>query len=319
MNRKQLYGIFKTSFHDWIEDNATLRAAALTFFIILPLPTLLLIVVAIFAQFFGQTQATQILLLQISAVAGPAVSELFRQLLSNAGSPFSSIWTAIVLVGFSFGGAIGAFSVLRDTMDCIWEINVPKGLPLWRRIRQRIGPFVLLSALGLIIIVWTVISNRVFNLINQYSINDTLTSIGLATAQVALSFGVATLLLAIIYKTIPETRVHWRDVTLASAVTSLAFIAANYIFGTYIQIFVVTTVIGTAGALLIILIWIFVLNQIVLFGAELSKNYATTVGAHARKHQPEPVERIIQPLARASEIIEKATKNEFETQEKTEH
>ena len=317
MNRKQLYGIFKTSFHDWLEDNATLRAAALTFFIILPLPTLLLIVVAIFAQFLGQTQATQILLLQISAVAGPAVSELFRQLLSNAGSPFSSIWTAIVLVGFSFGGAIGAFSVLRDTMDCIWEVKVPKALPVWRRIRQRIGPFVLLSALGLIIIVWTAIASSVFNLINQYSINDTLTSIAITIAQVTLSLGVATLLLAIIYKTIPEARVHWRDIILASAVTGLAFITTNYIFGTYIQTFIVTTVIGTAGALLIILIWIFILNQIVLFGAEFSKNYATTVGTHARKHQPEPYERIIHPLARAGEMIEEATKDEFETQEKT--
>ncbi len=319
MNRKQLYGIFKTSFHDWLEDNVTLRAAALTFFIILPLPTLLLIVVAIFAQFLGQTQATQILLLQISAVAGPAVSELFRQLLSNAGSPFSSLWTAIVLVGFSFGGAIGAFSVLRDTMDCIWEVRVPKSLPVWRRIRQRLGPFLLLSALGLIIIVWTAIASSVFNLINQYSINDTLTSIAITIAQITLSFGVATLLLAIIYKTIPEARVHWRDITLASAVTGLAFITTNYIFGTFIQTFIVTTVIGTAGALLIILIWIFILNQIVLFGAELSKNYATIVGPHARKHYPEPVEGIIQPFARAGEMIEEATKDEFETQEKTEH
>ena len=126
MNRKELYWIFKTSFRDWLDDNATLRAAALTFFIILPLPTLLLIVIAIFAEFFGQSQAIQILVTQISAVVGPAVAELFRQLLSNAASPFTSVWTAIVVVGFSLGGAIGAFSVLRDAMDCIWEVRVPK-------------------------------------------------------------------------------------------------------------------------------------------------------------------------------------------------
>ena len=74
MNRKELYRIFKASFQDWLDDNATLRAAALTFFIILPLPTLLLIVIAVFAQFFGQTQAIEILVQQISAVVGPAVA-----------------------------------------------------------------------------------------------------------------------------------------------------------------------------------------------------------------------------------------------------
>jgi len=314
MNRKELYWIFKTSFQDWLEDNATLRAAALTFFIILPLPTLLLIVIAIFAQFFGQTQAIQILVLQISAVVGPAVAELFRQLLSNAGSPFTSVWIAIVVVGFSLGGAIGAFSVLRDAMDCIWEVRVPKGRPLWKRIRQRIGPFVLVSALGLIVIGWTAIASSLFSLITLYSINGTLTKIAIAIAQVVLSFGVATLLLAIIYKMIPEARVHWQDVTLASIVTGIAFTVTNYIFGTYIQTFTVTTVIGAAGALMIILLWIFVLNQIVLFGAEVSKVYATNMGEYARQHLPASVERIVQPFEKAGEKIEQATKDEFETE-----
>jgi uncharacterized BrkB/YihY/UPF0761 family membrane protein len=113
MHRKELYGIFKTSFRDWLDDNATLRAAALTFFIILPLPTLLIIVVDIIAQFFGQNQAMPILVLQITAVVGPAVAELFKQLITNAGSPFTSVWTAIVVVGFSILGGIGAFSVQR--------------------------------------------------------------------------------------------------------------------------------------------------------------------------------------------------------------
>jgi membrane protein len=316
MNRKQLYGIFKTSFQNWLEDNATQRAAALTFFIILPLPTLLLIVIEFFAQFFGQSQAIQILVMQISAVAGPTVADLFRQLLVNAGSPFSSVWTTIIVVGFSLGGAIGAFSVLRDAMDCIWEVRVPKGRPLLKRIRQRIGPFVLVSVLGLIVIVWTAFASSLFILMRLLSINGALTATAIATTQFVLSFVVSTLLLAVIYKMIPQAKVHWQDVTVASIVTGIAFTATNYIFGTYIQTFTVTTIIGAAGALLIILIWIFVLNQIVLFGAEFSKVYAITVEPHASQHLPESVERIIQPFQKAAKVLEEATKDEFETDER---
>jgi membrane protein len=316
MNLKELYRIFKTSFRDWLDDNATLRAAALTFFIILPLPTLLLIVIAIFAQFYGQTQAIQILVQLISAVVGPSVAGLFSQLLSNALSPFTSFWTAIVVVGFSIGGAIGAFSVLRDAMDCIWEVRLPQRRPLWKRIREKIGPFALVSALGLIVIAWTAIASSLSSLITLYSINGTLTVIAVTASQVILSFGVATLLLAIIYKLIPEARVHWQDVTVASIVTGIAFTVTNYIFGTYIQTFTVTTIIGAGGALLIILLWIFVLNQIVLFGAEVSKVYATTVGEHARQHFSPSVERIVQSFEKAGERIEQASKDEFETDEK---
>jgi membrane protein len=310
MNTRELYGIFKTAFLDWLEDSATLRAAALTFFIILPLPTLLLIVTAIFGLFLGQEQAVQILVAQITAVVGPAVAQLFSQLITNTASPFTSAWTAIVVVGFSIGGAIGAFSVLRDTMDCIWEVTLPKGLPLWKRVRQKIVPFALVSALGLIVIAWTTIAGGIFNAIISLSINQFLTFVAIEIAQFVLSFVVTTVLLAVIYKTIPEAKVHWQDVALAAVVTGIAFTITNYIFGVYIQAFVVTTVAGAAGALLIILLWIFVLNQIVLFGAEISKVYATTIGTHSRKHLPGAIQKIVEPLRKADEKFEAATKED---------
>ncbi len=310
MNVRALYYIFKTSFLDWLEDNATIRAAALTFFIILPLPTLLLIVVAVFSEFFGQAQAIEILVTQISAVVGPSVADLFRQVLTNAASPFTSVWTAVVVVGFSLGGAIGAFAVLRDTMDCIWEVKLPQNRPFWQRVRQRIVPFAVVSALGLIVIAWTAIGAGLYNAIVQFSVNAMLTFIILEIAQVTSSLLVATFLLAIIYRMIPESKVHWRDVALASIVTGIAFTITNYIFGAYIQVFTVTTVAGAAGSLLIILLWIFVLNEIVLYGAEVSKVYAVTVGTHSKQHLPPAVEKIVEPLRRAGRKIEQATKED---------
>jgi membrane protein len=202
-------------------------------------------------------------------------------------------------------------------MDCIWEVRVPKKLPLWKRIRQTIGPFVLVSALGLIVVLWTAVAGSWTSLIKFFSINGTLTSIVVALVQIVLSFLVATLLLLIVYKMIPEAKVHWQDVTLASITTGIAFTVTNYIFGTYIQTFTVTTVTGAAGALLIILIWIFVLNQIVLFGAEVSKVYATTVEPHAIQHLPASSEKIILPIEKIGEIIEEATKDELETRQET--
>ena len=87
MNKRDLYYIFRDAFSSWFKGNATIRAAALTFFIILPLPTLLLVISAIFGLFFGEAQATQVLVQQISSVAGPAVTELFSKLIENTASP----------------------------------------------------------------------------------------------------------------------------------------------------------------------------------------------------------------------------------------
>lgn len=136
-------------------------------------------------------------------------------------------------------------------------------------------------------------------MIDADSTNRSFTVVVNASAQVILSFGIATLLLAIIYKMIPEARVHWRDVTVAAIVTGIAFTVTNHLFGTYIQTFTVTTLLGTGGALLIILLWIFVLNQIVIFDAELSKVYSSNVGEHARQHLPATFEKIVEPIEKA--------------------
>ena len=317
MNKKDFFTLVKISFKDWQADNATLRAAALTFFIILPLPSLLLIVIAIFAQFCGQTQATQQLIQQITSVAGPAVAGLFSELLASAMSPFTSVWASITVVGFSLAGAIGAFAVLRDTMDVIWEVSLPKRLSLTKRIRQKIVPFALVSSLGLIVIAWTGIITTIFSALRLIPVTGFLTTILVSIFQIVLSFAVATLLFAIIYKMIPEAKVQWRDVALASIVTALAFTVTNYIFGTYIQTFTVTTIIGAAGSLMIILLWIFVINEIVLFGAELSKVYASTFGSHAKKALPvvkKVVEQIEKPLEKAEE--KKAEERVVETKDK---
>ena len=293
-----------------------MRAASLKFFIILPLPTLLLIVIAFIALFFGQGQSINILIEQITSLAGPIVADLFRQIITRTNSPFTSLWTAIIVVGFSVGGAMGAFSVLRNSMNLIWEVKIQKRKPLWRTLRQTVGPIVLLSFLGLIVIFWTIFGSGLFSLIVMFSINETLAAISVAIVQVVLSFAISTLLLAFIYKLSPETRIHWQDVYLAALFTGIAFTITNYMFGAYIQTFTVTKVVGTAGALLIILLWIFALNEMVLFGAEFSKIYAATIGKHSRQDLPEPLEKIVVPFERAGEIIELAAKDEFEAEPK---
>ena len=308
MNRKELFQLFKASFKNWLVNNSSIRAAALTFFIILPLPSLLLIVVTIFSLFYGQTQATQQLIQQITALTGPAVAGLFRELIASENSPFASLWGSITMVAFSVGGAIGAFAVLRDTMDAIGEVKSTKSLGFIRTVRKRVGPFVVVSILGLIVIAWTGIAAVLFRAIALYSINGTLALISTTIVQILLSFALSTLLFALTYKMIPDTRVHWRDVVLASMIAGVAFTVINYIIGTYVETFTVTTVIGAAGSLMIILLWIYILNQIMLFGAELSKVYAKTSEAHSKEHLPAAAETIVKSIEKAGEKIEQATK-----------
>jgi membrane protein len=282
MNRKQFTSLLKESFNQWQANNVTLRSAALAFYVILPLPSLLLIVLVVSSKFFGHTQAFQQLIEQISAVAGPAVANLIAQLLQNSNAPFTSVLATITFVGFSVAGVIGAFNVLRETMDYIWKIPPPpKKRTLKARVRRNIRPFVLVSTVAVIVVAWTgiitLIVSSAGNVIEP--LNGALISLLLRVLQIVLSFVLATILFAIIYREIPDTKVQWGDVKIAAVMIALVFTITNVLFSWYVQTFTITSVAGAAGALMILLTWVYIMNQLMLFGAEFSKTYARRLGS----------------------------------------
>src|SRR5512136_1578295 len=116
MNRKEFKTIAIVSLRKWQHNNATLRAAALSFFVILPLPSLLLISMDIYSQILGQAQGTAQFIQLISALVGPTIANLVSELLKGAANPFNSVFNSFVSVVFAVAGAIGAFAVLQDTL-----------------------------------------------------------------------------------------------------------------------------------------------------------------------------------------------------------
>jgi membrane protein len=108
-------------------------------------------------------------------------------------------------------------------------------------------------------------------------------------AQIAnymLSFLVITILLAAIYRYMPDARVGWRDVILAAVLASLLFSLGKAVLQWYFEIADPAAQLGSAAAsLAAILIWVYYTSMIMLLGAEFSKAWATVNG---RRILPEP-------------------------------
>jgi membrane protein len=212
------------------------------------------------------------------------VADLMQQLLESVTSPFTSLFASVTSLVFTIIGAIGIFGVLQNTMDTIWGVNQYKSGFL-QRIKRKIVPFLLISVLGFAIMVWTGITAVLLRILT-YALNplsSTTVTVTLRITQFGLSFVLATLLFAVIYKEIPDLAIQWRDVSLAAIITSLLFTMTNSLIGIIIEFFTITSVTGAAGSLMILLPWIFLINQFTLYGAAFSKVYTETVGSYSQK------------------------------------
>jgi membrane protein len=302
MNRQEFMNLIRVTFKKWQSHDASLRAAAITFFVMLPLPSFALITVAVLAQVYGQQQALQQLILQIRNVAGSSVADLVSQLLTNAQNPLTSFFGSLFAVVFALAGALGAFSVLQKSVNKVWEIK-PVHLSFTESVRSKFAPFVLTGIVGFVVVVWTAFSTVFFGAAVLFlePVFGGLTAVFLRVLQIILSFGLGTLLFAIIFKQLPEIHVEWRDVTLAAVITSVIFTVLNYLFGVYLSLFPVTTLGGTAGSLILLFLWMYLVSLFILFGAQLTRVYAAAFGSRPvkslqqereEKEREERVERV---------------------------
>ena len=88
-------------------------------------------------------------------------------------------------------------------------------------------------------------------------------------------------LFAAIYKILPDKPIAWRDVAVGSVITATLFTIRNSLIGLYIGSSGVASSYGAAGALLILLLWVYYSAQIFLLGAEFTRAYAQAHGSHA--------------------------------------
>jgi membrane protein len=98
-------------------------------------------------------------------------------------------------------------------------------------------------------------------------------------ADLVVSFGVVTLLFALLFRYVPDERVTWRDVWIGAAATALLFDIGKFLIGFYIGESSVGSMFGAAGSVVVILAWVYYSSQLVFLGAEFTHVYAKHYGS----------------------------------------
>lgn len=105
----------------------------------------------------------------------------------------------------------------------------------------------------------------------------------LIAIYVALSLIISTALFALVYKYVPQERLHWRDALVGASVTAILFNTGKFAIGYYLGKSAFASIYGAAGSLLLLLLSAYYSAQIFLFGAEFTKSYSYFLGTQAQE------------------------------------
>ncbi len=279
MNLKDIWEIIRQTVKEYSEDNVARLAAALSYYTIFSIAPLLVIVIFIAGLWFSQQSAQEQIVAQIEQLTGSqAAAQAITEMIAGAQVNGTGIVATVIGIATLIFGATGVFVQLEDALNTIWEVKEAPGRGIMAVIKDRFLSFTMILGIGFLLLVSLVVSAALSGL--GEALSETLPGGGILwqIVNLAISFGVITLLFAMIFKVLPDVKIAWSDVWLGAAVTALLFTIGKWAIGLYLGTSGVSSAYGAAGSLIVILLWVYYSAQILLIGAEFTQVYARRFG-----------------------------------------
>jgi membrane protein len=279
MPLRALWSLARETVTDFLGESPFQVAAALSFYTLLSLSPLVLIVVGIAGLVWGEAVAREQLLDQVTQLVGPAGTETIRTVLTHAAERGRSVTSIVIGLVTLLLGATTVFAQLQTALNHMWNVRTaPTRHAFWSLVRTRLLSLALVLVLGFLLLVSLLISAALAAL-EAYLVRAVPgVDLGWHALNLVLSLAIIALLVAMIFKFLPDVRIRWAWAWFGGFVTSALLGIGKYLIGLYLGQASVASSYGAAGSLVVFLVWIYYSSLIFLLGAELTQVYARRRG-----------------------------------------
>jgi membrane protein len=263
--------LLRDSFRRWRDVRPELLAGGLAFFAILSATPLLVILIGLLRSFVAKAQV----MAQLDDVLSPHVAALVREwLLPAHGSSLATLTAFSILV--LLYGASQVFVQLRVSLDVIWDVPVRTRPSLHGFFKSTAAPLLMIIAAGLFVLAFVLLDAgiAVASRISGMVFPGLGSAVLWKAASLTCSLALFTLFFGGIFKLVPSRKLLWRDVWPGAALTSGLFALSKFILTLYFSWLSFDSLYGTAGSLIVIMMWVFVSAQIFFFGAVFISIYS---------------------------------------------
>ncbi|MGW0230353.1 YihY/virulence factor BrkB family protein [Actinopolymorpha singaporensis] len=261
--------ILKNTFREFLDDECTDLAAGLTYYAVLSLFPAILALVSILGL-VGQSKQTTSMLMDILRGLGAdravsTIQPVVEQLTRSQSAGFALV-IGLVMAFWSASGYVNAFS---RAMNRVYEVQ--EGRPIWKLRPVMLGVTALVLLLVALTAVGLVISGplakTIGGVIGLSSVAVTVWSI----AKWPVMLFIVIFIVAVLYHLTPNIRQpKFRWLSIGAVVAILTWVVVSVAFGFYVANFSnYNKTYGSLGGVIVFLLWIWLTNLALLFGAEL--------------------------------------------------
>jgi len=282
---KRLRVVLIESLRSWVDHRADSKGAALAFYTLFSMTPILVLAIVVAGYFFGAEAAQGEIVAEVQGLVGPNGVRAIQALLAAAHDPASGLMATLAASVLLLLGATSVFVELKGSLDELWGINKSHQSIFRVLLRTRLHAFGLVLVLAFLLLVSLVLS-AALAMLEHYADGVWAGSFKILAASTSLfSFCVIAGLFAVIYKTLPDAPLSWRDVWIGAIFTAVLFSLGKYAIGLYLGNSGVASSFGAAGSVIALLLWVYYSAVIFFLGAEFTRQYALEFGSLRHERQ----------------------------------
>jgi len=262
--------VMLVSVEEFFDKSMLTQAAAISYYTVFSLPSILLIVLWAAAHFYKESAVYEEILHKLTSMMGEQVAHQVMSTIQKLSIQEPTLLATIAGIGMLLFLATTVFDAMRTALNQIAEAKAPAsvGKSIWMAIRIRLRAFAILLSISFFLLVFMVI-NFVLT-----SLSDSLTEwFGSFSEAIMifdafmLDFAATTMLFMLYFRYLPDIRLKWADVFWGALLTATLFIAGKGVIGFFIGQNSVVDLYDAAGSLLVMMLWVYYASALFLFGA----------------------------------------------------
>ena len=289
LRAKDYWEITKRTFTDFGNDNVMNSAAIISYYTVFSLPAVLILILKLASIAVGEDAVSGRLFGQIKGIVGTETAAQIQSMVKAASQTGTGVMAAIVGIATLAFSATTVFISLQEALNNVWGVKAKPQKGWLKYIINRLLSISILGMFAFLLLVSlsadafiSVISNYLEHYFSEVAV------ILARTVDILLSLTLVTGLFGLIFKVLPDARIRWRSVWTGAFVTTVLFVAGKTAIGWYIGFSGTQSTYGTAGSIVLIMLWVYYSAVILLLGAEFTKAYA-----HASGHDIEPSDQAV--------------------------
>jgi membrane protein len=269
--------LLRVTFSKWDSHDALTQSAALAFYTLFSLVPILVLVIWMAGALFGRDAVQGQIVHQFASLMGEKQSLAVKEMLTTVTGQKAGWLTEAIGIVTLVITATAAFVQLQISLNLVWEVAPKPGPMIRTMLKKRLVSFALVIGIGFLLSVSLALSAALQSLREYTAARLPMPVPLLEGIHLVTSFLVFALLFAAIFRILPDAEIAWRDVWLGSFVTSFLFSVGKYLIGLYLGHSTLTSPFGSAGSLVLIILWVYYASLILLFGAEFTRVHSLRV------------------------------------------